>query len=363
MSERQRGMERRRRTDRRQEPSVREPASSWAEQRSQYLTRYLFWAFALAYYNYGEYHSPPGLMAVDAALTVYCTLVSVFLLHAWYQPNAVWRWRAGMWADILLLSFLITADPDPMPAFLSYTMVVLGNGLRYGMRFFREAVIASFAGAVVAFYVRYNHHFDGSLPTAFLMMFNVIIILYAYSLMSNVDQVRRQLEAESRIDALTGLLNRRALHEHADRLFNALQRGNKSLVVLFADLNKFKTINDQFGHTVGDRVLMDMGQLIRECIRKSDLAARYGGDEFIVLLPDADLDKAQALARRLDERVSQWSVRNDIDLGISIGIGEAPRHGYDLWSVLQSVDKAMYRGKADPGRGGIRQVEDGANAF
>lgn len=361
MSARQ-SMERRSGVDRRDGPARRRPTSSWGDQRSQYLTRYLFFAFAIAYYDYGNYRSPSQLVIVDWLLGAYCLVISAFLLHARHRPIAPWRWRTAMWIDILIVSFLITADPDPMPPFLIYTMIVLGNGMRYGMGLFREGVIASFACALVAFSVRYSHHFDASLPTAFLMLFNAILILYSYSLMNNVDQARRQLEAESRMDALTGLLNRRALHEHAEHLFSGVRRGNKKVAILFADLNKFKSINDQLGHTVGDRVLAEVGRLIRDSSRKSDLAARYGGDEFIVLLPDADLPKAQPLAQRLEERVAQWGRRNDIELGISIGIAEAPRHGHDLRSVLQSVDQAMYRGKADPSRGGIREVEDRASA-
>jgi diguanylate cyclase (GGDEF)-like protein len=331
---------------------------SWSQQRTQFLTRFLFFGFGLAYYNYsGPYVSWPDLHTLNIVFAVYFVFNTSMMLHAWLYNASPMRWRLGLWVDIALLSFCIVADPDPMPPFVAYTMVVLGNGLRYGMNFFREAVLGSFVGALVAFALRYSYRFDGSWPTLFLIGFNVIIILYAYSLMTNVDQARRRLESESRVDDLTGLLNRRALHEQAEILFSTLSRNSRSLVVLFADLDKFKEVNDRLGHTVGDRVLAQVGRLIQSVVRKSDLAARYGGDEFILILPDTTLESAYALAERLRESVHQWGRENEVGFSMSIGIGEAPRHGTDLLTVLANVDKAMYLGKGNSERGGIQPVD------
>jgi diguanylate cyclase (GGDEF)-like protein len=337
-------------------------ATGWAEQRSQFLTRYLFWAFGLAYYNYGgPYTSWPDLTTIDLVYVAYFLINTALMIHARYRAHSVLRWRLAMWIDIVLLSFSITADPDPMPPMLAFTMVVLGNGLRYGMKIFREAVVGCLVLALVAFLVRYSDHFDGSWATIFLMMFNGIIVLYAYSLMQNIDQVRRQLEAESRVDALTGLLNRRALFERAEMLFDSLERTRQCMAVLFVDLNKFKHVNDRLGHMEGDRVLAEIAGLLKKSVRKSDLAARYGGDEFVVLLPHTDLDKAQLLARRLQDNLHAWARehRDQLDLSMSIGIAEVPRHGTDLRTVLENVDRAMYVGKSTPENGGIQPVIDG----
>ncbi len=141
-------------------------------------------------------------------------------------------------------------------------------------------------------------------------------------------------------------------------LFKALERNNKTLAVLFADLNKFKSINDRLGHRAGDQVLAQIAGLISHSVRKSDIAARYGGDEFVIVLPDSDLDKATVLAKRLQENLGSWARGNQFDLSMSIGIGEAPRHGHDLSSVLENVDKAMYRGKSSLSEDGIQRVQD-----
>lgn len=336
-------------------------ATGWEEQRSQFLTRYLFWAFGLAYYNYGgPYTSWPDLTTIDGVYIGYFLINTAFIIHARYRVHSLLRWRLAMWIDILLLSFSITADPDPMPPMLAYTMVVLGNGLRYGMRIFREAMVGSLVLALAAFLIRYSDRIDASWATIFLMMFNGIIVLYAYSLMQNIDQTRRQLVAESRVDALTGLLNRRALFERAEMLFDSLERSGQRMAVLFIDLNKFKHINDRLGHLEGDRVLAGIAGLLKKSVRKSDLAARYGGDEFVLLLPHTDLQKAHLLAMRLQENLDAWVRAHPqrLELSMSIGIAEAPRHGSNLRTALENVDRAMYLGKSCPENGSIQSVTD-----
>lgn len=333
----------------------------WAEQRAQFFTRYLFWALGLAYFNLG---SPPGrwpdLATINIGYSLYFLANSAFMMHAYYHARAPLRWRLAMWTDILFVSFSLVADTSPVPpALVAYIAVVLGNGMRYGMRFFREAVVGSIFLGGIAFYFYYTEHLRAiNIGTLFLIIFGVIIILYAYALMDRIDRIRRQLEADRTNDALTGLLNRRALFEIADTLFRQLERGGKRLAVLFADVNKFKTINDTLGHSTGDRVLADIARVIAGSTRKSDITARYGGDEFVLILPESSAEKAAVLARRLQENLRTWAQTERIELSMSMGVGEAPRHGTDLRSVLDSVDKAMYRSKAAGESGGIQFVDD-----
>lgn len=336
----------------------------WPEQRAQFLTRFLFWALGAAYFYY---HAPfadslPTPAAVAYVFVTYFILTALFMVHAYRVPQAPARWRAAMWIDIAFVSFCVVADRGPTitPALLAYLAVILGNGMRYSMHFFREAVVATFILGGGALFIRYADNVEGvNLATVFVLMFGAIIVLYSYSLMSRIEGVKQRLENEGRIDALTGLLNRRALFEKAEVLFDNLARSGKTVAVLFADLNKFKAINDQLGHRAGDRVLVQIAQILGRSTRKADIAARYGGDEFVLVLPDTDLAKANVLAARLQRNINEWVMQQPLDLSISIGIGEAPRHGADLTSVLENVDKAMYRGKLDPQHTGIRSVDDG----
>lgn len=321
----------------------------WPEQRAQYLTRYLFWALGLAYFNFGgPYPHWPDLAAINSAYAVYFVLNLAYVNHARWRPRSPWRWRVSMWTDVLMVSFSLIADVSAVPpALVAYIAVVLGNGMRYGMRFFREAMAASFVCGSGAFYFYYTHQADKiNLGTVFMITFGGIIILYSYALMDRIEQARRQLESDSSRDPLTGLLNRRALLELAQPLFDELPKNGTRIAVLFADLNKFKSINDTHGHAAGDRVLAQIARVIGESIRKSDIAARYGGDEFVVLLPQTDAARAHALAARLQAAVEQWARTQSFQVSIAIGVGEAPSHGQDLDAVLSSVDRALYRQKS-----------------
>jgi diguanylate cyclase (GGDEF)-like protein len=185
-----------------------------------------------------------------------------------------------------------------------------------------------------------------------------VLVLYAYSLMARVERHREQMAARSNLDQLTGLFNRRGLEEHAGALFQGVQARDQSLSVLFADLDGFKAINDSLGHHVGDTVLKKVAGLINATIRESDVAARYGGDEFVVIMPDTSLSQAMCVAERLQEAVAQWARGGEVNLSLSIGMGEAPAHGHELGSLLQRVDSAMYLNKQSNQRGGIRCVDD-----
>lgn len=339
--------------------------ATWDDQRAQFLTRYLFWALYLAYFNLGApvARAWPGMVAVEFVGVLYFIATSLYLLHARRNIRSAGRWRLAMWTDLLMVSFSVMADSSPMsPAYLAYIMVILGNGMRYGMRLFAETLIGTFSLVAVITVVRFSSYVHAvSATTLFFLAFFGIIILYAYSLMANIEKTRQQLEVESNLDLLTGLLNRRGLHEKSEALFAPLDNSNRPVAVLFADLDRFKAINDALGHHVGDHVLKEMGQIISATVRNSDVAARFGGDEFVIIMPDTDIEQAGLVAQRLQVAVDQWSQAEKIALSVSIGMGIAPTHGCDLDSVLRCVDSAMYQGKQAGGRGGIRRAESVLN--
>jgi len=190
----------------------------------------------------------------------------------------------------------------------------------------------------------------------FFILIGAIVVLYAYSLMARIEQDREEMAAQSSLDQLTGLLNRRGLEQRAAALFRDVQSRNRPLTVLFADLDGFKGVNDAHGHHVGDVVLRKIAGLINASIRESDVAARYGGDEFVVIMPDTDLRHATLVAQRLQAAVAQWARSGEVKLSLSIGMGAAPEHGQELAILLERVDGAMYQSKQSFVRGGIRCV-------
>ncbi|MFL6649409.1 MAG: GGDEF domain-containing protein, partial [Sulfurifustaceae bacterium] len=152
-----------------------------------------------------------------------------------------------------------------------------------------------------------------------------------------------------------GLLNRRGLHERTETLFRSLG-GGRALAVLFADLDGFKAVNDAHGHDAGDRLLQDVARAIAGQVRSNDIVSRFGGDEFVVILPDVNYEQAAVIAKRVQDVVTATG-RENTQLSVTIGIALAPEHGADLDAVLKRVDAAMYEGKLVGGRGGIRRAD------
>jgi diguanylate cyclase (GGDEF)-like protein len=158
---------------------------------------------------------------------------------------------------------------------------------------------------------------------------------------------------------LTGLLNRRALFETGELLINKITGAGGRLAVMFADMDKFKSINDTYGHGVGDQVLRELGAILRDSVRSVDVVARYGGDEFVLLLSETSLDDAEIIARRIQERVDACAKERGLDYSVTIGLGEAPDDGATLDAILESVDQALYQCKSENGGGGVRRVARG----
>ena len=169
-------------------------------------------------------------------------------------------------------------------------------------------------------------------------------------------------------DELTGLGNRRYLFHVLDTFFAGVAESGmagRSLAFLFLDLDDFKVVNDSFGHSSGDELLRQLGPRLTASLRSSDLLVRIGGDEFAVVLIDADVDYATTVAQRLTT-----SLREPFTLGAvsarvngSIGIAIAPSHGTDSTSLMLSADIAMYRAKAGACRYVIYERErDGADS-
>jgi len=337
--------------------------ASWEEQRIQYITRLVFIALGFSYFNFviDDYVSPWfSLDAITIYLVFYALWVSGWFIAARQKHHSQFRYRLVMWTDVISVSVFVLNDPFVVPlSSMVYIVVVLGNGMRYGMRAFAETLLISIIATVFVLSLRYT---DGvhslTAGTIFLNLFAVIILGYAYLLMSRIDANRNRLERRSKHDALTGLLNRRALMDHAMSYLCRTTDHNCRTILMFADLDQFKQINDQFGHATGDQVLKAVGLIIRNNIRQTDFAARYGGDEFVLILPGMTIDEAKAAAERIQEQLGEWAKKENLNVSITIGIGESPTHGTDFASLLHNVDKALYSSKNNTGRGGISLATD-----
>ncbi len=161
--------------------------------------------------------------------------------------------------------------------------------------------------------------------------------------------VLRQAERNAITDALTGLGNRHWMQDMFERELTRVRTDHGNLCLMMADVDRFKDINDKLGHIIGDRILAAIADAFRERLRPSDLIARFGGDEFAVLLPGVTLAEATATAERLRESLSTYSDPSlPSGVTVSIGLTEA-NESDDLDRLLQRADSAMYDAK-DQGR-------------
>ena len=152
-------------------------------------------------------------------------------------------------------------------------------------------------------------------------------------------------------DPLTGAYNRRTFGELAERELSRARRGRTPVSLLSLDLDRFKRVNDTYGHAAGDEVLASVAALVRSCLRKEDLLARYGGEEFVVLLPGVGQPAAAALAERIRTGLERACVRaGDHDVRITASIGVATERGESmpaLDAMLRGADAALYAAKRE----------------
>lgn len=150
-------------------------------------------------------------------------------------------------------------------------------------------------------------------------------------------------------DDLTGLYNSRHLHMLLDFEVERARRYGTDLSLIFIDLDRFKSVNDTYGHLAGSRLLTEIGHLIRDHIRKSDIAARYGGDEFVIILPNTAKDGAYVLASNLREAIRKYQFLADdgnyIRVTASFGIAAFPSDAESKQDLIRLADQAMYEVK------------------
>lgn len=194
---------------------------------------------------------------------------------------------------------------------------------------------------------------NGRLPTpAELEPLSLLVNMATLALTNNhqiraLQEQQQKLAEQARRDALTGAYNRRALDEMLTQLMDA----RKPFTLVFIDIDGFFEVNDRFGHLVGDRVIQDLAQFLRGVIRKTDSLFRYGGDEFIILMPQTTAEKAEHVLARLQRELQNLSARwasdlPGLQLSISTGVSSwSPQNPRPLEVIFEEADQFMYRRK------------------
>jgi diguanylate cyclase (GGDEF)-like protein/PAS domain S-box-containing protein len=162
-------------------------------------------------------------------------------------------------------------------------------------------------------------------------------------------RLREKLREQATRDPLTGLYNRRYLEESLARELHRANREGASLCVAMLDLDYLKQFNDTFGHEAGDRVLRELGRVLRDKLRKSDISCRFGGEEFVLVLPGSTLADARQRVEQLRLLVKGLQVRHDDQilgrLTVSAGVAASPEHGSTPAELIHAADEALYSAK------------------
>ena len=167
-------------------------------------------------------------------------------------------------------------------------------------------------------------------------------MMYLYEKVSN--QYQDLLNVQAKTDYLTGINNRRAISETLENEISRVRRYKKSVALLLIDVDYFKKINDQHGHDVGDKVLCAIANIIRSSVRTSDMPARWGGEEFLVILPETDVAGARVVAERIRIGVASHRFPNLNQVTLSIGIAGMKLED-DSNTLIKKTDLALYRAK------------------
>jgi len=155
------------------------------------------------------------------------------------------------------------------------------------------------------------------------------------------------------LDPLTGIFNRRYFENQLSKELQRASRYEHSLSIMFLDIDQFKKVNDEFGHQVGDRVLIELSQILERSLRSVDVVARYGGDEFIILLPETKKEYAYKTAIRILSAIKNYDFFKDNltvkELGVSIGVAGFPEDAGGTYELIKKVDTALYEAKKKGG--------------
>jgi len=246
-----------------------------------------------------------------------------------FAPNECWALRRGRMHVVGATTNLLCAhSTEPEPPLASLCLPMIAQGEILGVLHLRSSVADNFHEA--------NKQLcQTAADSVALALANL--------------KLRETLREQSLHDSLTGLFNRRYLEVSLERELRRAVRYQASIGLIMIDIDHFKRFNDSFGHATGDALLRELGALLKRCIRGGDIACRYGGEEFLLLLPDASLETAQQRAEQVRLAVKQLQVSHQDQLvgpiTLSLGVAAFPQHGSTTETLLQVADNALYRAK------------------
>lgn len=268
--------------------------------------------FCVVGFNVLEFLYPNSSLRVALASVCALLILAYPCLRLFISANSG---KFKQWVGVMYLCFLVMLFPRTVYA-LTTEMSILSNSYIQTMTFLAMVLLLVF-----------------SLP-AYLLLIK-----------EETDQIISNMATT---DALTGLLNRYSFLDSAQRVFLRSRMSGSTVSILFLDIDFFKTVNEAYGHSFGDMLLGALGRVINECLRPTDLACRYGGEEFVIFLHDSDVNGAVVVAERIQSAVADLTFSGDPDFRFTLSIGVVdgvPAEGDSLDLFIGRADSALYMAK------------------
>lgn len=289
--------------------------------------------------------------AILTALFFFGAFVVSFHYFHFYRKETRWRLAFETWVMIGFITWVLWFTGKlESPLLNLYLLTIITSALTLG----RLVTLLEMA-LIAACYIFLGYSSVTSIFTltyvSQLMAQLAPMLLAAYlttMLSADIRDAVSRIKVLSETDELTGLLNMRAFNRIAAREGDRAKRYSHSLSVLMVDLDNLKPVNDTHGHEAGNRLLKHVVQHIKDALRSTDVMARYGGDEFVIALPETSGEGAKEVAERMRAAVegSDFDVREiKVPTTVSIGIASYPEHGADVQEIMGKADKALYRSK------------------
>jgi diguanylate cyclase (GGDEF)-like protein len=251
------------------------------------------------------------------------------------------RWLLGWFGPLgaALAALTVAGSPGAGDAAILYAWPVLWVACFYGTRMTALTVLVVAVGHAWALITLVDGNFDRWVD----VLGSVTVVAgVARGLAARNERLVERLTAESRVDPLTGLLNRRGLEERFDVELSRAVREHRALSVVTLDIDHFKHINDTFGHQAGDRALVWLASTLCEHTRGADIVARAGGEEFVIVLPGAGGEAAVEFAERLREAIAGGAPETPFTVSLGVASALAPSTAHTL---LEASDRALYAAK------------------
>jgi diguanylate cyclase (GGDEF)-like protein len=289
--------------------------------------------------------------ALSMAMFFYTAFVLLFRYVNFYRQETHWKLAIETGMMIVFITWVLAYTGRlSSPLVNLYLLVIITSSLTLG-RIATIACMIIIAGCYV--WLGYPARHDSPFPSVgaeFVAQFAPMLLVAYITTMLSADTRRAMahVKALSETDELTGTLNRRAFLSISARTHSLALRFGRKYSVLMIDSDSLKSVNDRYGHEAGDALLKIMVQKIQGELRQSDMVSRYGGDEFVVLLPDTDSEGALLTAERIRERISAAILhvgQQRIPISASMGVSTYPDNGADFDRVFEAADAAMYASK------------------